>query len=132
MEWLDTLVQSISSGNRGKSLPAVTDPLDLGPDEVMRVILDVSKEDLLFIEAYAAFRNALTRAQGKKQKRHYSRKSLAEQLISDQCLVLRHQLSRMFAELGPFPTLDPKDPKANRAAMEDYARRAVEWTKSGT
>ena len=101
-------------------------------DEVKRFLLDVPKADLDLIEQYAEFANAAAEADGKKLKRRWSRKSMAEQFLADQTNVLRQQLAEMWAEVGPFPVFDPEDTAANRTAMEKYAKRAVDWAKGKT
>lgn len=132
MRALDTPVQETDRSLRARLALAVTDPRNLGLDEVLRLLLDVPKVELVFIEQYAAFRNAVAAAQGKKLKRHWSRKSMAEQFLADQAEMLRTQLSQMFTEVGPFPQFDPDDQKANRAAMEKYAKRVVAWAEKNT
>lgn len=100
------------------------DSVEIGEDEpVERLQLDVRVSDDAFLSRFAAYRNALAKAQDKKLKRRWSRKSLAESLLAIQCDALRAQLEEMFQALGELP--DAKDIEA----MDRYAKRVVAWDK---
>ncbi len=101
----------------------VSGPLDLGEAEVKRVSLDVRADDDGFLERYAAYRNALAVAQGKKLRQQWSRKSMAESFIAAQCDGARHQLREMFAAVGDFPQA------SDEKAMAKYAEAVIAWDK---
>lgn len=102
---------------------AVTNPWDIeeSDKEIERLSLDVPLRDARLIEQFAAYRNKLASVQGKRLKKTWSRKSMAEQALAIQCDEIRTQLKAMTDELGPLP--EPKDD----AALEKYARRVVAW-----
>lgn len=102
---------------------SVSGPLDLGNSEVQRASLDVRASDYAFLERYAAYRNALAEAQGKKLKPQWTKKALAESFIAAQCDGAKHQLAEMFAACGELP--DASDKKA----MAAYAARVLAWDK---
>ncbi len=101
---------------------SVTGPLDIG-EAVTRASLDLNASDYAFLERYAAYRNALATAQGKKLKPQWSKKALAESFVSAQCDGTRHQLAEMFTACGEFP--DASDEKA----MAKYCAAVIAWDK---
>lgn len=101
----------------------MTGPLDLGEAEVKRASLDIGAADYVLLERYSAYRNALAMAQGKKLKQQWSKKSLAEAFLADQCTAVRSQLAEMFAAVGDLP--DAADEKA----MAKYAEAVIAWDK---
>lgn len=107
----------------GRVWALVPDPVDQG-DTAETVTILLSEEDHEFLRAYAKYLNTLAKAQEKKLKRSWSRKSLAEKYIADWCIELRAQMKDMLAAVGPLPS--SKDKKA----MERYVERVVAWTKS--
>ncbi len=119
-----TVVQ-LSESARGGSLDAsVANPFEISDGEpVERLSLDVRASDVAFLVRFAAYRNALARAQGKKIKRQWSRKSLMESLLSIQVDGLRQQLRGLFDALGEIPEHDTKD----SGPMDAYAKRAAAW-----
>ena len=122
----DTDVQWRKRVRRGRVALAVPSPRDLGEEEVTRLLIDVPTSELRLIEQISTFRNVLAAVQKKKLRRQWSRKSLAEQFISDQLLVEARQYEEMFREVGPFPEISgTADEK--RATMEKYAKRVVAW-----
>ncbi len=102
---------------------SVSGPLDLGDEEVKRASLDMRADDYGFLERYAAYRNALAVAQGKKLRQQWSRKSMAESFIAIQCDAARYQLREMLAAVGDLP--EASDEKA----MAKYAEAVIAWDK---
>lgn len=88
-----------------------------------RISLDVRASDYVLLDQIAAYRNALARAQNKKLRKQWTRKSMAESMLAIQCDALRVQLAEMKEALGSLP--DGKDD----TAMEKYARRVLAWDK---
>lgn len=103
---------------------AVTDPTDIS-DGVTgeRLSLDVRQEDAELLMQFASYKNALAAVQGKKLRKKWTRKSLAESFLAAQCDALRIQLAEMLKDLGDLP--DSKD----EVAMAKYAKRVLAWTE---
>lgn len=104
----------------------VEDPLDRREKRrqpTKRLTLDLPEPDVDFMADYAAYRNALARAQNIPLEEWWTRKSIIEAYISAQCDASRQQLADMVSELGPIPSA--KDKKA----MERYVRRVLERRK---
>lgn len=95
-------------------------------DEVVteRFTLDIPRDDLEFLERFAAFRNVRARVGGLKLERQWSRKSLAESFLRAQLDIARSQLAGMVEACGEMP------PKKDRAAMERYAKKVIAWSKA--
>lgn len=101
-------------------------PTDFDDNETAfeRLSLDLPESDVTLLEQFAAYRNALAAAQGKKLRKRWTRKSVAEHFLKIQCEGLRHQLDEMTRELGPLPEVT-KD----LTPFDEYAARALEWMK---
>lgn len=103
---------------------SVSGPSDIDEtQEVERLSLDVVVRDFAFLTRMAAYRNALAAAQGKRLKKKWSRKSLAESFISMQCDSMREQMREMFEACGEMPDADDTE------AMERYVRKVLAWDK---
>lgn len=103
----------------------VVDPDNIGDGAegtVIPITVHLSTDDAEFLERYAAHRNHLADAREERLKARWSRKSMAESLLTAQVKAIRAQLATMMSELGELP---PK--KAAGAAK--YAERANEWAK---
>jgi hypothetical protein len=122
----DTNVQFRDDPENERVWASVSGPLDLGEAEVKRASFDVRSEDNDFLERYAAYRNALATAQGKKLRQQWSKKSMGESFIAVQCDAARHQLGDMFKAVGPFPELTG-DAAKDAAAMAKYAKAVIAW-----
>jgi hypothetical protein len=127
----ETAVQSRRNTNRETVYSVVVNPLDYGEERaVERLTLDVPADDADLMERFAAYRNALAAVQGKTMRKKWTRKSLAESMLSAQCDSLREQLGEMFGAVGDLPAPpDGPDDKAAFEAMEKYARRVLAWDK---
>ena len=102
---------------------SVTDPWDIAEvEQTERISVDLPASEHALLERFAAYRNALAAVQGKKLGKRWTRKAMAEHVISLQCQSIQHQLAEMTKALGPLPEAD------NKPALEKYARRVVEWT----
>lgn len=103
----------------------MSDPIELQDalSETDRFTLDVPATDASFLERFAAYRNALARAQGKRLRRQWSRKGMAESLLAAQVDGMRQQMAEMLKDLGDLPAADDKD------ALEAYAKRVIAWDK---
>ncbi len=97
--------------------------IDREEEEVERLSLDVSKTVVEFITRIAAYRNTLAAIQGKKLKRKWTRKALAESLLEIQVAVLREQFAQMVDACGELPPADDAE------AMERYVRKVMAWDK---
>lgn len=99
-------------------------PIDPSDDVgVTRVSVDMRAPDAGLAEQYAAYRNALAVAQGKRLRRQWTKKSMVEAMLAMQADTLRHQLAQLVAALGEMPK--PED----EAAMVAYAERALALDK---
>ena len=103
----------------------VADPLDIDPSEkVERLSLDIRLADAELIGRYAAYKNMLAElTPDTRLKRQWSRKGMAESMLTSQVEVLKGQLKDLFEALGRFPPADDKD------EMEKFVRRAIAWTQ---
>lgn len=106
----------------------MTDPKDLGDEQVVRLLLDVPKADADFLEQYAQYRNALAVVRKMRVKRRWSRKSQVEAIVSEAADALRQQLADMIDAVGPMPVMDGTADE-NRARMEKYAAKVLAWTE---
>lgn len=107
-----------------KAWLSVTGPKDMDEgQEVVRLSLDIRAEDFDFLARVAAYRNTLASLQGKRLKRKWTRKAMAESFIAAQCDAMRQQLADMVAACGPLP--DPEDAEA----VEKYVRKVIAWDK---
>lgn len=97
--------------------------IDKEEEEVERLSLDVSKKVVEFITRIAAYRNTLAGLQGKRLKRKWTRKSLAESLLEIQVSVLTEQFAQMVDACGELPAADDTE------AMEKYVRKVMAWDK---
>lgn len=97
-----------------------------GDEGYMRLTLEIPESDAVFLDQFAAYRNALAKVQGKNLRRQWSRKRMAESLLAVQVDAARHQLAEMFAACGPFPALTG-DSKKDAEAMEKFARSVLKW-----
>ena len=114
-------------GGREKPWFSVTGPGDIEDDrESERLSLDVRASDYDFLTSFAAYRNALARVMGKRIRKQWSRKQMAESFISMQVDAMRAQLAEMLKACGELPTFDSKDPKS-RAAMDSYVKKVIAW-----
>ena len=117
-----TAVQLPRSTPPEKVAFSVADSVDIGEGEpVDRLSLDVRASDAAFLERFAEYRNELAKAQGKKLKRKWSRKSLMESLLAIQCDALRKQLGPVFERFGDLPDAKKKE------EMERYAKRVAAY-----
>jgi hypothetical protein len=101
----------------------VGNPLDREEQEVERLTVDVPTGVLDFLDRLASYRNTLAELQGKKLKRRWSRKSMAESFLSAQCDAMRQQLHDMIKACGVIPEAD------DREAMERYVKKVIAWDK---
>lgn len=127
-----TDVQLLSRALRVRSAGVVSGPRDLSDVAVHRLLVDVPLKDLALLEQYATYMNKVAEARGTRIKRQWSKKSLAEDLVSEQCDTIRRQLASMFDALGPFPEAPgpgapDKDKDRFKSEMQAYAERAVKW-----
>lgn len=99
----------------------------------VRIALDFREEDVVLLQQIAAFRNELARAQGLRFERNWSRKSLAQSIISAACAEFRTELAPMFDACGAFPDVDVaeagkrKERASLRKEMADYAKKVLTW-----
>ncbi len=115
-----TSVQLPRNTRRESLWSSVADPVDIGGGEaVERMTLDVRVADAEFLGQLAEYRNAIAAAKGVKLKRKWTRKSVAESFLAAQCDVMREQMKKLLATLGPLPSADEED------AMSRYAKRVV-------
>jgi hypothetical protein len=106
---------------------SVAGPTDMDErQEVERITLDIRAEDFDFLARVAAYRNALATLQGKRLKRKWTRKAMAEAFIAAQCDAMHQQLADMIAACGPLP--EPEDTDA----VEKYARKVLSWDKKNS
>lgn len=119
-------VQFMSDAKNGRVWSSVSDPVDIAGDVTERVSLDISPADYAFLKRYAKYRNALAKAQGKKLKASWSRKSLGESFLAIQCDAARHQLKQLFDAVGDFPR-ESGDKAKDAAAMLKYAKAVIAW-----
>lgn len=109
----------------GRVMPRlkVSDPkARQGEDVVVRVGVDIPSADADFLQAYAAYRNAIAKAQGATLRRLWTRKTLIESLLAAMLDQHREQLRQMIDACGPLP--DPKDDEA----MKRYAAKVLAWS----
>lgn len=114
----------------GRLLVEPMTPLRLDDEETgfERLSLDMPQADADLLARFAAYRNALAAAQGKKLRKRWTRKSIAEHLLHIQLEGLLQQLSDMIEAVGPLPSADTKD----IAKMEEYARAVLKWERKHT
>jgi hypothetical protein len=102
----------------------VAGPMDgENEQETERLSVDLLKEADVFLKTYAKYRNALADVQGRRLKRRWSRKLMAESFIEAQVSALKAQMTEMFEAIGAFPAEDDDD------AMKTYAKRVLAWDK---
>lgn len=103
---------------------SVPDPFDIDDEEAgRRLSVDIRPADYDLLAQFAAYRNALAAVQGKRLRKLWSRKSMAESMLAIQCDALRHQLREMLTAVGPLPAADDPD------EMRRYAKRVSAWDK---
>ena len=108
---------------RDKVFLVVASPLDIEGEEVERISLDLRAKDVDFAGRFAAYRNAMAEAQGKRLKRKWTRKSVVEASIAQSFDAMRAQIAAMLADVGPLP--DAEDAEA----MARYVRKVLAWDK---
>lgn len=119
----DTPVQLDRLRFAGTPWTTVGSPTDIDATELSeRLSLDITLSEIDFLERFSAYRNALAELQGKKLKRKWSRKSMAESFVSAQVDSMRHQMGAMIDACGPLP--DAKDAKA----LKKYVEAVLAWT----
>ncbi len=96
---------------------------------VVRITLDVSRDEDEFLTAYAAYKNALPIAQGERVKRRESRKSVAEQLVTNQIAQTLHQLKAAFEAVGELPKVIEGKPKETEELFVAYAKKVLAWQR---
>lgn len=99
----ETGVQWRSRRGSGSIPGLMVDPLEHAEETTERIALDISPDDLAFLERYAAYRNVMNDLQSRSVRQKWSRKSAGEALLSAQIQQLREQMAGLFAELGEFP-----------------------------
>ena len=83
--------------------------------------INVTDSESAFLEWVAAYRNALAKARGKKLRRQWTRKTVAESFITKRVVDEREEFREILEAVGPFP--DAKD----EVAMLRYAQAVVAW-----
>src|SRR5688500_10457014 len=125
------------TGGRTKAWREMAGPrARVGEVRLERVTLELPEEDYDLLDLYALYRNARAKALGDKI-RAWSRKSMAESILSDHLESLRRDLAEMFEAVGPLPReadfahIPPGTERRDqlRAAMEKYAKRVLAWDK---
>ncbi len=100
---METNVQ-LRRTRRAATIPGLmVDPLEHAEEETARLALDISPEDAIFLERYAAYRNVMNDLQERPVRQKWSRKSAGETLLSLQVKQVRAQMADLFAELGQLP-----------------------------
>ena len=123
---LGTTEVQLRRTRRAANIPGLmVDPLQRAEEETERIALDLSPDDVAFLERYAAYRNVMNDLQERTVRQKWSRKSAGEALLSAQVTQVREQMADLFAELGEIP----KGEKELREYAEKVLARAEKPTK---
>jgi hypothetical protein len=97
-------------------------PISFEDESHLPVVLQVRLADAEFCARLAEHRNAVAVAQGKRLRKQWTRKSIAEVCFAAGVDAIRARLSEMEAACGPLPEADATD-----EARERYAKRVLAW-----
>ncbi len=94
-------------------------------EPLTRVSVDLSKDEAAFVDRFATYKNAMAVVQNETLRVKWKRKSIAENLLSNQVKAQQWEMRAIFKACGPLPSGGMKE-------MVEYVEKVLAWQAKRT